>query len=71
MSKIKEFIKDISPLNNRSEMPMLIYLIKVIIIFWFVKLGSELIGEGVVLGALFACGKNPLQGEMFDPEIMM
>ena len=71
MSKIKEFIKNISPLNNRIEMPVILYVIKVVIIFWFVKFVSELIGEGIVIGLLFACGKNPLEGEMFDPEIMV
>ena len=71
MSKIKQFIKNISPLNNRTDMPVMIYIIKVIIIFWFVKFGAELIGEGIVIAVCFACGKNPLQGEMFDPDIMM
>ena len=66
MSKIKSFFKNISPLNNRTEMPMILYVIKVVIIFWFVKFGAELIGEAVVIALHFACGKNPLQGEMFD-----
>ena len=71
MSKIKQFIKNISPLNNRTDMPVILYVIKVILIFYFVKFGSELIGEGIVLGSLFACGKNPLEGEMFDPNTMI
>ena len=71
MSKIKNFFKNISPLNNRTEMPMILYIIKVIIIFWFVKFGSELIGEAIVIGLHFVCGKNPLQGEMFDPDTIM
>lgn len=71
MSKIKQFIKNVSPLNNRTDMPVMLYIIKVIIIFWFVKFGAELIGEGFIIAACFACGKNPLQGEMFDPNIMM
>ena len=71
MSKIKQFFKNISPLNNRTDMPGIIYIIKVFIIFWFVKTGAELIGEGVVIAVCFACGKNPLQGEMFSPNIMM
>lgn len=62
MSKIKSFFKNISPLNNRTEMPMILYVIKVVIIFWFVKFGAELIGEAVVIALHFACGKNPLQG---------
>ena len=66
MRKILQFIKNISPLNNRTEMPVILYIIKVIIIFWFVKFGSELIGEGFAIALHFACGKNPLQGEMFD-----
>jgi len=52
-------------------MPGILYIIKVFIIFWFVKTGAELIGEGVVIAVCFACGKNPLQGEMFSPNIMM
>ncbi len=71
MSKIKQFFKNISPLNNRTDMPRILYIIKVFIIFWFVKTGAELIGEGVVIAVCFACGKNPLQGEMFSPNIMM
>ena len=71
MSKIKSFFKNISPLNNRTEMPMILYIIKVIIIFWFVKFGSELIGEAIVIGLHFICGKNPLKGEMFDPDTIM
>ena len=71
MSKVKQFIKNISPLNNRTEMPVILYIIKVIIIFWFVKFGAEVIGEGIVMAILFATGRNPLQGEMFDPDVMM
>ena len=66
MNKIKQFIKNISPLNNRTDMPVLLYIIKVIIIFWFVKFGAELIGEGLVIALHFACGMNPLEGEIFD-----
>lgn len=71
MSKIKQFIKNISPLNNRTDMPVMLYVVKVILVFFFIKFISELTGEGVVLGFLFATGRNPLQGEMFDPDIMM
>ncbi|SEP91599.1 CAAX protease self-immunity [Lachnospiraceae bacterium RM5] len=71
MSKIKQFIKNISPLNNRTEMPIILYIIKVIIIFWFVKFGAEIIGEGIVIAICFTCGKNPLRGEIFSANIMM
>ena len=68
MSKIRQFIKNISPLNDRTEMPVTLYIMKVILIFWFVKFGTELIGEGVVIVLHFVCGKNPLKGEMFAPD---
>lgn len=66
MNKIKEFIKNISPFNNRTDMPKILYVIKVILSFWVFKFGAELAGEGIVLAIHFACGKNPLRGEMFD-----
>ena len=66
MSKIWETVKNVSPFNGRTEMPKLLYVIKVIIIFYVFKFGSELAGEVLALGIHFACGKNPLQGEMFD-----
>lgn len=68
MSKIITFIRNISPFNNRTEMPKLLYVIKVILFFWLCKFGSEVIGEAIVLAVHFACGKNPLEGEMFDPQ---
>ena len=71
MNKVIRFIKNISPLNNRTDMPAILYIIKVVIIFFAVKFASELIGEGVVMGIHFACGKNPLQGEMFSMNTMM
>ncbi len=68
MSKIINFIRNISPFNNLAEMPKILYVIKVILFFWLCKFGSELVGEVLVIAVHFACGKNPLQGEMFDPE---
>lgn len=71
MRKILQLIKNISPLNNRTEMPMILYIIKVIIIFWFVKTAAELICEVFAIAFHFACGMNPLQGEMFDYQTMI
>ncbi len=71
MSKIWQLIKNISPLNNRTGMPVILYVIKVIIVFWFVKFTAELIGEGFSMAFLFACGKNPLKGEMLDNNAMV
>lgn len=66
MSKIREFIRNISPFNNRTEMPKILYVIKVILIFYLFKFASEVVGEGLALAVHFACGMNPLEGEMFD-----
>ena len=66
VNKIKTFIKNISPFNNRSDMPIVLYVIKVVLIFWVFKFASELAGEGLAIALHFACGKNPLQGELFD-----
>ncbi|MBR6308150.1 MAG: CPBP family intramembrane metalloprotease [Lachnospiraceae bacterium] len=71
MSKIWQLIKNISPLNNRTGMPVILYVIKVIIVFWFVKFTAELIGEGFAMAFIFACGKNPLNGEMLDNNAMV
>lgn len=68
MQKLLTFIKNISPFNNRTDMPKLLYVIKVILFFWLCKFGSELIGEVIAIGVHFACGKNPLKGEMFDTQ---
>ena len=45
---------------------MILYVVKVILIFWVFKFASELVCEGIVLAIHFACGMNPLEGEMFD-----
>ena len=66
MNKIKEFIKNISPFNNRTEMPKISYIVKVILIFYVFKFIGELVCEVLAIGLHFACGKNPLEGEMFD-----
>ena len=71
MSKILNFIRNVSPFNNRTEMPKILYVIKVILFFWVCKFGSELIGEALVIAVHFACGLNPLEGEMFDAKTIM
>ena len=68
MGKIINFIRNISPFNNRTEMPKILYVIKVILFFWVCKFGSEVVGEVLVIAIHFACGMNPLQGEIFDPQ---
>lgn len=65
---MKRFLKNISPLNNRTEMPTILYVVKIILAFWVCKMVGELIAEGVVILIHFALGKNVLKGETFDPQ---
>lgn len=64
---MKRFLKNISPFNNRTEMPEILYVVKIILAFWLCKIVGELIAEGVVILIHFALGKNVLKGETFDP----
>lgn len=65
---MNRFMKNISPLNNRTEMPAILYVVKIILAFWVCKIVGELIAEGVVILIHFALGKNVLKGEMFDSQ---
>ena len=47
---------------------MVIYVIKIILAFFVCKFAGEIIAEGIVILIHFAVGKNPLKGEMFDPQ---
>jgi len=65
---MKRFLKNISPFNNRTEMPAILYVTKIILAFWVCKIIGELVAEGVVILIHLALGKNVLKGEMFDPQ---
>ena len=65
---MKRLLKNISPFNNRTEMPTILYVAKIILTFWVCKIVGELIAEGVVILIHFALGKNVLNGEMFEPQ---
>ena len=65
---MKRFVKNISPFNNRTDMPSILYIVKIILIFWVCKIAGEIIAEGVVILIHFALGMNVLEGEMFDSQ---
>ena len=65
---MKQFFKNIIPFNNRTEMPPILFVIKVVLSFFLCKFAGELIAEVFVILIHFAVGKNPLKGEMFDPQ---
>lgn len=65
--KLKPFLKTVSPFNDRSDMPILLFVLKIVLAFFLCKYAGELLAEGVVILIHFAVGKNPLRGEMFSP----
>ncbi|MCM1271917.1 MAG: CPBP family intramembrane metalloprotease [Ruminococcus flavefaciens] len=65
---MKQLLKNICPFNDRTEMPKIIYVIKIILAFWACKIVGEVLAEGVAILIHFALGKNPLEGEMFDSQ---
>ena len=71
MSKLLEFIKNIIPFNNRTEMPKVLYVIKVVLTFYFLKVGTEILSGVFTVLIHFPFGMNPLKGEVFtDPAIV-
>ena len=70
-NSVKTFPKNISPFNNKSDMPAALFVIKKLLAFALCYWAGLFIAEGLVIGCLFACGKNFLQGEMFSDDVMM
>lgn len=64
--KIKNFFKNISPFNNKENMPTALYVIKKVLAFFFVYGLAMAIGEVLIIGLLAALGYNPLNGVMPD-----
>ncbi len=65
---MKQLLKNISPFNNRTEMPTALFIIKKILAFWLCYIAGLFIAEGVVILLHFACGKNMLVGDVFDAQ---
>ncbi|MGI6095646.1 MAG: CPBP family intramembrane glutamic endopeptidase [Lachnospiraceae bacterium] len=67
---MKHFIKNILPFNNREEMPAWQFAIKKFLAFWLCYIVGMFAAEAIVILIHFACGKNPLAGEIFDMQTM-
>ncbi|WP_295067477.1 CPBP family intramembrane glutamic endopeptidase [Ruminococcus sp.] len=67
---MKSIIKKISPFNNRTDMPTAMLVIKIMLSFILCYWAGLLLAEGLIIGVMFACGKNFMQGEMFSDTIM-
>lgn len=63
---MKELWKDISPFNNRTEMPTALFVVKKILAFWLCYIAGVLLAEGAVILLHFAFGKNMLVGDVLD-----
>lgn len=63
---MKEFLKNILPFNNRTEMPKALFIVKKILAFWLCYIAGLFLAEGVVILLHFALGKNMLVGDVFD-----
>ena len=67
---MKSIIKKISPFNNRTDMPTAMLVTKILLAFILCYWAGLLLAEGLIIGVMFACGKNFMQGEMFSDTIM-
>lgn len=63
---MKQFLKNISPFNNRTEMPAALFVVKKILAFWLCYIAGLVIAEALVILLHIAAGKNMFVGEMFD-----
>lgn len=63
---MKQFLKNISPFNNQTEMPTALFVVKKILAFWVCYIAGLFIAEGVIILLHFAFGKNMLVGDVFD-----
>lgn len=63
-----QFLKNILPFNNRTEMPKALFVVKKILAFWLCYIAGLFLAEGVVILLHFALGKNMLVGDVFDAQ---
>ena len=65
---MKQLLKNISPFNNRTEMPAALFILKKFLAFWVCYIAGLFIAEGMIILIHFACGKNMLVGDVFDAQ---
>lgn len=69
--KVKEFFKNISPFNNREDMPKALYIIKKALAFFLIYALFVGIGEVIVIGITMAMGYDPLHGVLPSVDVVM
>ena len=65
---MKQLWKNISPFNNKAEMPAALFIIKKFLAFWLCYIAGLFLAEGIAILLHFACGKNMLVGDVFDAQ---
>ncbi|MGN0374030.1 MAG: lysostaphin resistance A-like protein [Butyrivibrio sp.] len=65
---MRQFLKNILPFNNRTEMPTALFVVKKILAFWLCYIVGLFVAEGAVILLHFAFGKNMLVGDVFDQQ---
>lgn len=65
---MRQLLKNISPLNNRTEMPTLLFVVKKFLAFWVCYIAGLFLAEGAVILLHFSFGKNMLVGDVFEPK---
>ncbi len=68
---MKKLLKNISPFNNRTEMPAVLFIVKKLLAFCLCYIAGAFIAEGAIIALHFAFGKNMLVGDVFAPQTMM
>lgn len=67
---MKSIIKNLSPFNDRTDMPAAMLVVKKLLVFILCYWAGLLLAEGLVIGVMYACGKNFMEGEMFSDSVM-
>lgn len=60
----KRILKNVSPFNNEKDMPKALFILKKFLAFIVVFIAFTLVGEAIVIGAMYAMGYQPLNGVM-------
>ncbi len=63
---MRQFLKNINPFNNQTEMPTALFIVKKFLAFWVCYIAGLFLAEGVIILLHFAFGKNMLVGDVFD-----
>ena len=66
----KSIIHKLSPFNNYSDMPVALLAVKKMLAFFICYVIGMILGNSLIMGILFASGKDPTQGEAFSDRVM-